>query len=640
MKYIRFNDSKVDAGLFLQLQDLSTVLSGIPHLEFEYNYGSFINLMDKKVTASHLWDNGEPEVRVAGFKTDVLLRTIGTLKYSNVLQMKGYLDIIQESPIPKFAVQLFTVLEDIRIEELVKKERPGTKRIFDIRRRYLKQYFESQLATNVTRGFPLDELFCMIYLVVQSDRPDPHFSRANERQTNELECLKPILYSVFEAKNTSDTTRICESIVFRLNDRYEDSMNEYFIFPVSHIEGYTRNTLFDELTRNDELVNCDREEADEEKAEVMDEKFSTWHRENKNGEGNQTFLQFELDQGTKTSLKGGGARESEDADQAVTSVQGSSGRSKQRDYSQLESLDKKESLKGSQAENPYGEDNKDAVKIIKEADRPSVQDVLLYEEYVKNIEPFKRKLEGTIEKTLEHKKMAPRRDLLFGRLSKKLLPLVLDGNPRVFYKKNQESKEMDAVFTLLVDCSASMNNKMEETKRGIVLFHEVLNQLHIPHSIIGFWEDANEVKEGYQPNYFHVVHSFSDSFYAHDGAKIMQLQPQEDNRDGFSIRVMTKELEKRAEKNKFLLVFSDGEPAASKYDQNGIVDTHIAVSEARKKGIEVIGMFLADEQIEESEQLTMKNIYGKEHLMIPTISELPEHFTPLLKKLLLKTMSQ
>jgi nitric oxide reductase activation protein len=166
----------------------------------------------------------------------------------------------------------------------------------------------------------------------------------------------------------------------------------------------------------------------------------------------------------------------------------------------------------------------------------------------------------------------------------------------------------------------------------------VLKQLQIHHSIIGFWEDANEVKEGYQPNYFHVIHSHEDSLYQNNGAKIMQLEPQEDNRDGFSIRVITKELEKRREKNKFLLVFSDGEPAAAHYDQNGIVDTFVAVSEARKKGIEVIGMFLSDGSIEESEELTMKNIYGKERLMIPSVSELPEHFTPLLKKLLLKTI--
>src|SRR5690625_2662011 len=116
------------------------------------------------------------------------------------------------------------------------------------------------------------------------------------------------------------------------------------------------------------------------------------------------------------------------------------------------------------------------------------------------------------------------------------------------------------------------------------------------------------------------------------------FRSQEDNRDGFSIRVITKDLMTRREKNKFLLVFSDGEPAATNYEENGIIDTHEAVVEARKRGIDVIGMFLADGQISEYEDLTMKNIYGKQRLMIPNVSELPEHFTPLLKRLLLKAI--
>ncbi|MDY0409173.1 vWA domain-containing protein [Paracerasibacillus soli] len=239
---------------------------------------------------------------------------------------------------------------------------------------------------------------------------------------------------------------------------------------------------------------------------------------------------------------------------------------------------------------------------------------------------------------LEHKKVLPRKDLHYGRLSKKLLPIVTDEYPRLFYKKDQESHEFDAIFTLMVDCSASMHQKMEETKRGIVLFHEVLNQLKIPHAIVGFWEDATTVKEREQPNYFHIIHSFTDSFYGNNGAKIMQLEPEEDNRDGFSIRVITEKMMERRENHKFLLVFSDGEPAAANYDQNGIVDTHIAVSEARKKGIDVIGMFLSDGMIDEREDETMKNIYGRERLMIQDVADLPELFTPILKKLLLKTI--
>src|SRR5690625_1032236 len=381
------------------------------------------------------------------------------------------------------------------------------------------------------------------------------------------------------------------------------------------------------------------EDVDEENNEYIDEQFSTWHRENENSDRKQTFLQFELDVGTKTNIMGGGARETEEGDQAMGTIQGASGQSDKNDYSELESLEKKEEKQnGGSGENVYGEDNKDAVAIEKEAQSPSSDDREQYQQAASEIAPFKRKLANTIEKTMEHKKNAPRKDLTIGRLSKNLLPLVIDENPRVFYKKTEESKDIDAVFTLMVDCSASMHNKMDETKRGIVLFHEVLNRLKIPHSIVGFWEEANEVKENYQPNYFHIIHSHADPLYKNDGAKIMQLEPQEDNRDGFSIRVMTKELITRREKNKFLLVFSDGEPAATNYDENGIIDTHEAVNEARKRGIDVIGMFLANGQINEYEDLTMKNIYGKQRLMIPDVSELPEHFTPLLKKLLLKSL--
>lgn len=638
MKYIRFNDSKVDTRLFLQLQDLATVLTKMDDLEFEYNFGSFIDIFNKKITASHFWDNHEKEEKVAGYKTDIFLRAIGTLHHTSLPDVLEYVENIEETTIKKFAIQLFTLFEDLRLEEVCKKERPGTKRLFAIRKNAFKRYFESQLNTNVTRSFQLDELFCLIYLILQSDIPDPTFPFANLEQLEEIERLKPLLYEVFEAKHTRDIVRICERIVFSL-EGYKDSINEYFILPIIQSTKYERNTLFDELTRNEELANCDMENVDKENGETIDEKFSTWHRENENSNRKQTFLQFELESGTKTSLMGEGVRESEDADQALANVQGHSGESKKNDYSNSETLNKQDHRKKESSKTyQFGEENKYAVMLEKKVTPPTVEDITTYKQYVKEIEHEKRKLASTIEKALEKKKTSPRRDLLFGRLSKKLLPIVLEKQPRVFYKKTNRSKEIDTVFTLLVDCSASMNDKMEETKKGIILFHEVLKKLRIPHSIIGFWEDANDVKENYQPNYFHIITTHENSLHHHVGAEIMQLQPEEDNRDGFSIRVVTRQLEQRHEKNKFLLIFSDGEPAAANYDQNGIIDTYEAVLEARKKRIEVIGMFLANGMIEESDAETMKNIYGKEHLLIPSVSELPEQFAPLLKKLLLNSI--
>jgi nitric oxide reductase activation protein len=638
MKAIMFNDSVVDTHLFMQLQDLSSVLSGLDGIEFEYNFGSFIDFEDHKITASHSWDNYQPEEVKAGYKTDIYLRALGTLKHSSIQGIKKYHEFLKQTSLPKFGAQLFTMFEDLRLEEIIKKDRPGTAALFDLRREIQKHYFSGQLSANVTRSYATDELYCLIFLMTHADTPNPSFPAANSKQLDVLEELKPILFNLFDSKSTTDIIDLCEGILYRLEERYSDSMNQYFLLPVNNLNHIGRNTTFDDLKRKDELVNCDIEEVKEEKSDVIDEKFSTWHRENKNEDRQQTFLQFELESGTKTQLMGQGVRESDEGDQAMASVQGTSGESKQKDYSNLDTLDDKKNNKGHSAPAPFGEDNKDAVRIDKFPKPSTSEDKTLYKTYANEIEPYKRKLANTIEKTLENKKTAPRRNLQMGRLSKNLLPLFLEEQPSVFYKKDHPSTQIDAVFTLLVDCSASMHNKMEETKKGIVLFHEVLKKLRIPHSIVGFWEDAYEVKEGYQPNYFHHITNHAQSLQSNVGPQIMQLEPQEDNRDGFTIRVLSKELERRSEKNKFLCVFSDGEPAAYQYDQNGIVDTHEAVLDARKKGIEVIGVFLSDGVIEEHSEKVMKNIYGKEHLLVPSVAELPEQFTPLLKKLLLKSI--
>lgn len=634
----RFHHSTVDTNLFRQLQDLATVLSGIPELTFAYSFGTYMDLVERQVTASKAWDTVKPEYQEAGLKTDVYLRTIGSLYCTDVKAIQDFVETIQESSLPKFAGQLFTLFEDIRLEEIIKQERPGTKELFAKRKSYYQHKFSNERMAHVTRGLPLDELFCLIYLNLQSDRPEPDFPRALSAQLEQLKQIRSFIYEVFEAKSTYDITRTSLAIVQQLAANYTDMIHDYFVLPIQHVEMFTKNTLFDELTRTDELANDDKERLDEDKNEYIDETFSTWHRENENSDRKQTFLQFELEVGTKTNMKGKDARETEDGDQAMGTIQGASGQTKNKDYSDLEALDKQENKKGQRSENLYGEENKDAVKLIKLSEPPTEKDIALYNEYEKDIEPYKRKLATVLKKTIEHKQNAPRKDVMAGRLSRKLLPVVLDEKPRIFYKKNQTSKELDAVFTLLVDCSASMQGKMDETKRGIVLFHEVLKVFHIPHSIVGFWEDAMEVKEHYQPNYFHVIHSFSDSFYEQHGPKIMQLEPQEDNRDGFSIRVATEKLAIRREKHRFLLIFSDGEPAAANYTQNGIIDTNLAVIEARKQGIEVIGIFLANGEVDETEEQFMKNIYGRKQVLVPNVAEFPEHFSPLMKKLLLKVL--
>lgn len=636
----RWDGAAIDTTLYLLLQDLTDLYSGYQGFHFTYQHGALLQLHPKQISASHFWATVDPQLRTAGYKTDVFLRGIGTMQDSDIPALQSYLEHAEQSELPHFAKQMLTLLEDIRLEERIRMNRPGTRADFEKRTKALRNYFQTQLQTNVTQGNALDELFCLVYLQLHAEEPDPRFSIAKTAQKNQLETLKPILFDIYAATTTEEVTRLAERILSVLNERYTDMEKTYMTFPIKEIGEIKEQTVAEDLKRTDPLTDPNAEESDRADQEAFEESLPTWHQEDEHAEQQQNYLQAELESGTKTNITEGGApRETEEGDEAMGTMQGSSLESSQNDYSATEALDKQASHKKASTERTaFGKANQYAVEIWQEARSATAEEEKLYEQYVDEVDSFRRRLASTIEKVLDYKRNAPTQHLLAGHLSKKLLPLILEDNPRVFYKKSSESKEIDAAVSILVDCSASMHNKMEETKRGIVLFHEVLTQLQVPHSIVGFWEDAIGGSADYQPNYFHVVHRFEESPYANTGSAIMQLEPEEDNRDGFSIRVVTRELLRRQAKNKFLLVFTDGEPAAFNYQEDGIVDTNVAVSEAEKQGIEVIGTFLADGEIDPQADAMMQNIYGRNRLLIPDVSEIPDQFASLLKRLLLKIM--
>ena len=223
--------------------------------------------------------------------------------------------------------------------------------------------------------------------------------------------------------------------------------------------------------------------------------------------------------------------------------------------------------------------------------------------------PYVRSFVEEMKRRIELKEDARRDRLLKGRLSTKLTTLLLDERPRPFYRKNTPSDKLDAVFGLLVDGSASMMDKLDETKQAVLLFHDVLRELSVQHEISSYFEDANYASKEVQPNVFGLMHTF-ENLRKDDGLSILSFETNEDNRDGFAIRWMTRRLLVRQEKHKFLLVFSDGEPSAFGYDRNGILDTRESVIEAEKQGVSVIHLFLASEEPTDDQRALFSMMFG------------------------------
>lgn len=632
-RFIQFNDKKVDSFLFMQLSDLAKTLTKQADWEIAFGVQSYVDFVHRTIYVSHFWDD-RPE-KNDGLKSDVCLRAIGTLQYTTIAEVQSFLEQANTTFIPRFAKQLFMLAEDLRLEELCKRERPGTKKWFCTRREVYRRYFQSQMHANLVKSVHTDTLFAAMYLLLTSESPLEEIPPISERIDDLMPQIRQLLGQFFDTTSTHDVARIVLLMVEMLTGILEEDMlNTYFYLPE---RGYELPTMtWKDIKRSDPLNNCDILEKEKKGDEdVHEQTLPTWHRET--SDMTKSFLQFELEQGTQTDLLGEGVREGEEGDQALAVVQGSSRKSNRIDYTKQVAMEQLHTLPSGKGE-PYGKENKYAEAIFLSPSPPSFTQMREYEQKKAGIAVYQKKLKKMIEQMLEHQKIMPRTDLHFGRLHKKLLRLWTDEQPRLFYKKRTPSIAIDAVFTLLIDCSASMHDKMEETKRGIVLFHEALKSVSVPHQIVGFWEDANEANETNQPNYFQTVISFTTSQKRKSGPEILQLQPQEDNRDGFAIRIMTEQLRKRTERQKFLLVFSDGEPAAYGYEQNGIIDTHEAVLEARKQGIEVINLFLANGEIDEGQQKTIQNIYGNHCLFIQDVSLLPDRLFPLLKKLLYKSL--
>ncbi|WP_347550148.1 VWA domain-containing protein [Pseudalkalibacillus hwajinpoensis] len=625
MKFLNFAENQTDPFLHLSLSDLAETLSNT-ECEVQFAFHSYYRQSEQLITVSHYWNDIFDGTQFDGMKSDIYLRALGNVHYTNFSAVDRYLSSLRSRKYPLLRKQLFALLEDMRLETICKSKRPGMSYAFETRRVLFQKRFRGRLEVHNRQNQVLDTLFCAIYLQAIG-KP----VALGESLTAYKPYIRHLISEIRKANSTEDVAVLTKSFCNVLSLEHADMTTEYLTIygtasnPASVVEDEQAREL-----KSDETM----ETSDKEDKETYDEEMNTWHEEQEQEGSN--FLQFDLEEGAKSDLIGEGERKEESGDQAFVSVQGASKQSKGSQFDEEAILESRDTQAFASEQDPFGEANRNVKEVIRHSEKPSGNDLEAYRTAKTEIQYAEKSLRTAIQKTIEQKQIAPRGDLHFGRLNRKLLRLLTDENPRLFYKKNAPSSKLDVTFSLLVDCSASMYDKMEETRLGITLFHETLKGLDIKHSITGFYEDAFDADDEEQPNTLFQVIDYNRSTLPSEGAKIMQLEPEEDNRDGYAIRKAAQELTERNEKHKILLVFTDGEPSAYDYSENGIIDTHEAVIQTRKKGYEVIGVFLSNGEPQDKEKNTMRNIYGTQSLVIPSANEIPAYLTPLLKRLLLR----
>ncbi|MBC3048662.1 hypothetical protein H7908_02420 [Staphylococcus capitis] len=625
-RFIKFNDEQLDAKLVMMLQDLARLLLKDEQTQVKIQKFPFYNPFSNTLITSWFWSHRPHHIEQAGLKTDVLLAAYG---YQHMdIDIVNHVLHNDDFHHTKFFHQLFKLLEDVRILELIRKERPSTAKYIDLRLDTRLAFTDSQINVYKTKTVFTDLLFLNLERAFLSqnfyDVPSIH-----PTFDDVLVNMYQYLPNIFQNKTSEDNMYLAERIMYQVDDLLkEDMLNEYYYLPLKLYEDI-QATAFEDLKRTD-ASNTDGNDKhqSEEDVETAEAETKTADSETKGG----AYLEMELHEGENSEVIADNdtAREGDSTDD-MTDMMTKKGKGSQN------TLDHDEGGFIGQNQAFALEGINKNVKVEWKVPNIQPQHILDYQHSKNDVQFEIKDLIQIIKKTINREHQDERHNLTKGRLQKDLINWFIDDQYKLFYKKQDLSKTFDATFTLLVDASASMHDKMDETIKGVVLFHETLKSLNIKHEILAFNEDAFEADDREQPNIIDEIINYNYSIFEKEGPRIMSLEPQDDNRDGVAIRIASERLLQRSHQQCFLIVFSDGEPSAFNYSQDGIIDTYEAVETARKFGIEVFNVFLSQEAITEDIEQTIHNIYGQFSIFVEGVEHLPNLLSPLLKKLLLKS---
>lgn len=621
-RFIQFNDETIDANLLLLYERLGRALAEAQFLELTERKLFEFQPKEGIISISVFWRHRSTEVMHLGRLSDVYLLTAGFWKHFSVTDWLRFRKKYMNHPLRKFAEELLLLLEEFRLMDVVEKARPGTTKAFAVRRQLMIEFHRDRLLSNLNKAFISDALLNQLFITLHEGL------LANSQIDWNLPIgqINTIATYATDAKSTSDMAGLVDRIIYMIEETVEnDLVLQYY-------------AVGDAISDNTAVFHyhegmADAEKGEESAKETIEEIFRTWHRESESESG--VHLEYELEHGR--AGRGDGSNIAQGDENAEIQETGF-GRSEGNESSKWSDEEREQSEKKSKwktAGKDFGKEHVNVVydELVVETIRDEVNMAKLLQ-WREEQKPHVRSFVAEMRKRIELKEDERRNRLMKGRLSSKLTTLLVDERPRPFYRKNTPSDKLDAVFGLLVDGSASMMDKLDETKKAVLLFHDVLRQLNVQHEISSYYEDANDASKELQPNVFGMMHTFEDR-NNDDGLTILSFETNEDNRDGFAIRWMTRRLLVRPEKHKFLLVFSDGEPSAFGYDRNGILDTRESVLEAEKKGVSVIHLFLASEEPTDDQRALFSMMFGNKS----AASESVEHFTDQTLRILRKLLS-
>jgi hypothetical protein len=158
---------------------------------------------------------------------------------------------------------------------------------------------------------------------------------------------------------------------------------------------------------------------------------------------------------------------------------------------------------------------------------------------------------------------------------------------RIYLKREKHDRDVAAMF--LLDLSGSTSRQIDGEgrrvidveKEGLVLMTEALRAIDDQFAVYAY---SGRGRDNVR---LIVIKDFDEPASQRVACRLGSISPLQQNRDGAAIRHATRKLLERTARTKLLILISDGKPLDAEYaDEYALEDTKMALREARQRNIE------------------------------------------------------
>lgn len=261
--------------------------------------------------------------------------------------------------------------------------------------------------------------------------------------------------------------------------------------------------------------------------------------------------------------------------------------------------------------------HKDVKKVLLRSEHVPDAAIREYENISPVVQKVTRRMHSSLLPVLKKKENRIEHKRLIGR--KIDLPNISNRNGKIFQKKHWAGLDSETVVGILIDMSGSMSMKdrIKFAKIAALCVYGFCRAAKIPISIYGHHTD------GYRHDWLaeETVYLQSCAEFEldeEDSYRIMQMEAYGANRDGTALIYMGEKMLKRQERQKILILISDGLPNANRYHgREAKEDLKKIKKNLKNKGVTFLAAAIGEDKA------AIEEIYQEAFLNISDVERLP-----------------